>query len=48
MDDLEFSYKLPSDLRLTLNPKGVRVNPDDDDDDDDINPFQREEDRVIS
>ena len=27
VDDLEFSYKLPADLRLTLNPKGVRVNP---------------------
>ena len=44
VDDLEFSYKLPADLRLTLNPKGVRVNPSggddqDDDDEDDINPF---------
>ena len=47
VDDLEFSYKLPADLRLTLNPKGVRVGPDDDDDDD-ANPFQREEDRDIS
>lgn len=39
--DLEFSYQLPPDLKLTLNPKGVRVT---DDDDDDANPFQREED----
>lgn len=36
--DLEFSYQLPPDLKLTLNPRGVRIN-DDDDDDDDRNPF---------
>ena len=35
--DLEFSYQLPPDLKLTLNPKGVRVN--DTDDDEDVNPF---------
>ena len=40
--DLEFSYQLPPDLKLTLNPKGVRVTGDDDDDD--VNPFQREDD----
>ena len=36
--DLEFSYQLPADLKLTLNPYGVRVTGSDDDDDD-INPF---------
>ena len=42
--DLEFSYQLPPNLKLTLNPKGVRVSGsrDLDHDDDDINPFQRE------
>lgn len=38
--DLEFSYQLPPDLKLTLNPKGVRVSSDDEDD---VNPFQRED-----
>lgn len=38
--DLEFSYQLPPDLKLTLNPKGVRVG---DDDEDEVNPFQRED-----
>lgn len=38
--DLEFSYQLPPDLKLTLNPKGIRISSDDEDDD--INPFQRE------
>ena len=28
--DLEFTYKLPPDLKLTLNPRGVRINSDDD------------------
>ena len=37
--DLEFSYKLPTDLKLTLNPRGVRIASDDDEAD----PFQREE-----
>ena len=40
--DLEFSYQLPPDLRLTLNPRGEKVDIDDEDDDD-INPFQRVE-----
>ena len=40
-DELEFSYQLPPDLKLTINPKGVKVCTSDDDDD--INPFQREE-----
>lgn len=39
--DLEFSYQLPADLRLTLNPRGEKVGEEDDDDDEDINPFQR-------
>ena len=38
---MEFSYQLPPDLKLTLNPKGHMIN---DDDDDECNPFQREED----
>ena len=38
--DLEFSYQLPPDLKLTLNPKGVRINSDDDEE---VNPFQRED-----
>jgi hypothetical protein len=40
-DDLEFSYQLPPDLKLTINPKGHKVGSDDDEDD--VNPFQREE-----
>jgi len=42
--DLEFSYQLPPDLKLTLNPHGVRVSGSDDDEDgdDDIDVFQRE------
>ena len=36
--DLEFSYKMPDDMRLTLNPKGVRVGYEDDDEDE---AFQR-------
>ena len=36
-DELEFSYQLPPDLKLTINPKGLKVGSDDDDDD--INPF---------
>lgn len=39
--DLEFSYQLPPDLKLTLNPNGIRVR--DSDDEDDANPFQRED-----
>ena len=39
--DLEFSYQLPPDLKLTLNPKGVRISSEDDEDD--VNPFQRED-----
>ena len=34
---------MPPDLKLTLNPKGVRIQGDDDDD---VNPFARED--VIS
>ena len=31
-DDLEFSYQLPPDLKLTINPKGHKVGSDDDED----------------
>ena len=40
-DELEFSYQLPPDLKLTINPRGIKVSSDDEDDD--LNPFQREE-----
>jgi len=39
--DLEFSYQLPADLKLTLNPKGVRVGSDADEDD--VSPFLRDD-----
>ena len=39
---MEFSYQLPPDLKLTINPKGRKVGSDDEEDDE-VNPFQREE-----
>ena len=41
-DELEFSYQLPPDLKLTINPKGYKADGDDDDDDE---PFQRADDQ---
>ena len=43
--DLEFSYQMPSDLKLTLNPKHFSDSEDDESDEEDgVNPFQRSED----